>query len=245
MLEKTRNNIITARRRTASALDLMRVLKRPVSLKKLKAEAPELCGDIKLPAQEPKFLGDIPAVGTIYHPQQPVTVKLKQIIEANYYTEAFESAIKKVSSQHIPELSQIKTLYQYYYYIDALVTWIPEIRVWCWNGDTMHERTCYLRITQFYYYFNQTELVALQSPIVPDEGARLSPISNWMREFAVDWGNYLDTKASCRYLKSFKYAPEYAWQDYEKPPEDYDSFNAFFWPYISGYRRTATCSTGD
>jgi len=44
----------------------------------------------------------------------------------------------------------------------------------------------------------------------------------------VEWGAFLDTPASNQYLESFKYAPEYSWQDYEKPPEAYATFNEFF-----------------
>ena len=96
-----------------------------------------------------------------------------------------------MSAQKIPELDRIKTLSQFYYYVDALVTWIPEIRVWDWDGETLHERTVYLRITQFYYYFNDPQLEALHSPIAPLEGAELSPISRWLRDFAVEWGEFL------------------------------------------------------
>lgn len=155
-------------------------------------------------------------------------MKLKTIIDENYYEKAFEIAIKTVSKQSIPELDAIKTLYQFYYYVDALVTWIPEIRVWDWDGEQKHERTVYLRITQFYYYFNQSELEALQSPVAPVAGARLSPISAWLRDFAVEWGSFLDTAESRKYLESFKYAPEYSWQDYEKEPQEYATFNEFF-----------------
>jgi phosphatidylserine decarboxylase len=49
-----------------------------------------------------------------------------------------------------------------------------------------------------------------------------------LREFAVEWGEFLGTQQSTKYLASFKYAPEYSWQDYEKPPEQYASFNEFF-----------------
>jgi len=174
------------------------------------------------------FLGDIPPLATVYVPKQAATKKLKQLIEENYYSASFESAIQRVSEQKVPELDQIQTLYQFYYYVDELVTWIPEIRVWDWNGETVHERTCYLRLTQFYYYFNQAELEALQSPVAPVKGAILSPISFWLREFAIEWGAFLDTPASAKYLESFKYAPEYSWQDYQKEPQEYETFNRYF-----------------
>ncbi len=181
--------------------------------------------------QAPKFLKDLPSVGAVYEPKQPVTKKLKKLIDSHAYAGAFQSAISTVSRQRIPELDRIHTLYQFYFYIDALVTWMPELRVWEWNGDIYHERTDYLRITQFYYYFNQPELVALQSPIDPVAGVDLTPISLWLREFAVEWGEFLDTRESAKYLESYKFGPEYSYQDYdggEGGIKNYKTFNEWF-----------------
>lgn len=170
--DRTKNRIrtSTARTRVASSLDLLRALKRPA----LPAAA------AKLPPQAPPFLGDLPPVGAVYKPQQQATKRLAEIIETHFYTAAFQAAIQHVSAQRVPELDRIQTLDQFYYYVDALVTWIPEIRVWDWDGELLHERTVYLRITQFYYYFNHPQLEALQSPIAPIEGSKLSPISAWL-----------------------------------------------------------------
>ncbi|MEJ2670413.1 MAG: phosphatidylserine decarboxylase [Gammaproteobacteria bacterium] len=231
MNRSPRNRSAAIRSRLASSLDLLHARKRSqdsatatVANRAYETERT----DETLPPQSPPFLADLPPVGAEYIPQQHATKTLKTIIDENYYATNFEEAIKIVSAQKIPELDRIKTLNQFYYYVDALVTWIPEIRVWKWDGETLHERTVYLRITQFYYYFNQPQLDALQSPIAPIEEDRLSPLSNWLRAFAVEWGNFLDTPASKQYLESFKYAPEYAWQDYEKEPQDYETFNAYF-----------------
>jgi phosphatidylserine decarboxylase len=214
--------------RVASTADLARALRRG------RATAPPAEASLasvaatRLPPQAPPFLGDLPPAGAVYEPRQPATRELQRLIQENYYRGAFEAAIETVSGLAVPELDRIETLDQFYYYVDALVTWIPEIRVWDWDGELLHERTVYLRITQFYFYFNQPSLEALQSPIAPVAGAQLSPISLWLRDFALEWGSFLDTPDSTRYLESFKYAPEYAWQDYEKPPEDYATFNEFF-----------------
>ena len=228
MTRKFRGRAASARSRLASQQDLQRFLERPGSAEAMGKADRKPVKDTQLPPQEPPFLGDKPPVGVVYEPQQPATKQLKRIIDKNYYSANFEKANEVVHAQKIPELSRIKTLDQFYYYVDALVTWIPEIRVWDWNGEILHERTVYLRITQFYYYFNQPTLEALQSPIEPKEGQDLSPVSKWLREFAVEWGSFLDTAESRQYLETFKYAPEYAWQEFEKPPEDYPSFNAFF-----------------
>lgn len=181
--------------------------------------------------QEPKFLKDMPVLSAVYEPKQPITKKLKKIVDDYAYGGAFQSAISTVSKQRIPELDRIRNIYQFYYYIDILVTWMPELRVWEWQGDVYHERTDYLRITQFYYYFNQSELVALQSPIDPINGADLTPLSLWLREFAVEWGEFLDKPESAKYLSSYKFGPEYAYQDYdggENGIGNYKSFNEWF-----------------
>jgi len=174
------------------------------------------------------FLSGLPTTEQSYSPQQAATKNLKELIEQKHYQGNFESAIRFVASQRIPELSQIKTLHQFYFYVDRLVTWIPEIRHWTIDGNIMHERTVYLRIVQFYYYFNLRELDYLQSPIAPVEGKQLTPLSAWLRDFAVEWGRFLDTSESAKLLSSFKEAPEYNYQDYQKDPEEYATFNEFF-----------------
>ncbi|MBX2838752.1 MAG: phosphatidylserine decarboxylase, partial [Gammaproteobacteria bacterium] len=178
--------------------------------------------------QELKFLAGLPAVGEPYSPRQPATQNLKALIEEKNYQGNFESAIRFVAEQRVPELSQIKTLEQFYFYVDTLATWVPEIRHWTSDGKTMHERTVYLRIVQFYYYFNLRELDYLQSPIDPVEGKTLTPLSSWLHSFALEWGSFLDTPESANLLQSFKSAPEYNYQDYQKNPEDYLTFNEFF-----------------
>jgi phosphatidylserine decarboxylase len=181
--------------------------------------------------QAPKFLKDLPRLNETYEPEQPITRKLKKIIDQYAYAGAFQSAMTAVCQQRVPELDRIHNLYQFYFYIDALVTWMPELRVWEWQDGIYHERTDYLRITQFYYYFNQPELIALQSPVDPNTGEDLTPISLWLREFALEWGAFLDTPESAKYLESYKFGPEYSYQDYnggDDGIEKYKTFNEWF-----------------
>lgn len=188
-----------------------------------------LRADASSPApQAPPFLGGLPGPGEVYAPRFEITKQLRAIIEVNAYQGAFQSAIDIVSSQEIPELERITTLDQYYFFVDAIVRWMPELRVWEWQGGIYHERTDYLRITQFYYYFNQRQLQALQSPIAPVAGLELTPISRWLRDFAVAWGAFLDTPESAKYLESYKFGPEYTYQDFGDGTTDYPTFNAWF-----------------
>lgn len=181
--------------------------------------------------QAPKFLKDLPGVSDAYEPECPITKKLRDIIDAEACAAAFQSAIARVSQHKVPELDRIQTLDQFYFYVDALARWLPELRVWEWQGGVYHERTDYLRITQFYYYFNQPELEELQSPIDPKAGEELTPISRWLREFAVAWGDFMDTEESARYLESYMYGPEYSYQDYDGGTDGvggYKTFNEWF-----------------
>lgn len=178
-----------------------------------------------------KFLKDLPDKGAIYSPKERITKKLEQLIEDHSYASAFEAAIERVHQQRVPELDQIETLDQYYYFLDEIVTWLPGLRVWEWQGTTYHERTDYLRLTQFYYYFNQPELEGLQTPIDPVEGTQLTPISLWLREFAVELGSFLNTRKSAKYLGTYKFGPEYSYQDYdggERGIKGYKTFNEWF-----------------
>jgi phosphatidylserine decarboxylase len=179
----------------------------------------------------PRFLADLPGPGEIYEPDQPITKQLKQIIDDHSYAASFQSAITTVSRQRVPELDRVTTLDQFYFFVDAMVAWVPELRVWEWQGDVYHERTDYLRITQFYYYFNQPELVALQSPIEPSGASELTPVSLWLRDFAVDWGAFLDTPESAARLESYEFGPEYSYQDYDGGDDGigaYATFNEWF-----------------
>lgn len=228
MSSRSRSASVPGYTRVASPVDLLRALKRSRHAVEPRAGSPGATGAARSLPQGPPFLGNVPPEGTKYEPLEPVTQRLKALIEEHYYGAVFEEAIRSVSKDKVPELDRIRTLDQFYYYVDTLATWIPEIRVWDWNGEVLHERTVYLRLAQFYYYFNHPTLAALQSPIAPMKDAELSPISRWLRDFAVEWGSFLDTPGSTAYLESFKYAPEYDWQDYEKPPEAYATFNEFF-----------------
>ncbi len=181
--------------------------------------------------QAPPFLKGLPKRGAVYAPKRPITRQLKQLIATHAYGAAFEAAIARVSTHRVPELDRIHTLDQFYFFVDAIVSWMPELRVWSWEGGTYHERTDYLRITQFYYYFNQPELATLQSPIDPADGADLTPLSRWLRDFAVAWGDFLDTRESARYLASYKFGPEYSYQDYDggaNGVQKYRTFNEWF-----------------
>ncbi|WP_228008634.1 hypothetical protein [Microcystis aeruginosa] len=65
--------------------------------------------------QGPKFLNELPPDSAVYEPKQPITKKLKKLIDDYAYGGAFQSAILKVRQQRIPELDRIHNLCQFYY----------------------------------------------------------------------------------------------------------------------------------
>jgi hypothetical protein len=84
---------------------------------------------------------------------------------------------------------------------------------------------------EFYYFFNQPSLLALQSPIDPVKGEVLTPLSLWLTHFAISWGEFLDTPESSAALETYQYAREYAYQDYrggEGGMGEYRTFNECF-----------------
>ncbi|CAK8716343.1 hypothetical protein KKHLCK_05460 [Candidatus Electrothrix laxa] len=58
-------------------------------------------------SQAPGFLKHLPRLSETYEPVQPVTKKLKKLIDEHAYAGAFQSAITTVSQQRIPELDRI------------------------------------------------------------------------------------------------------------------------------------------
>lgn len=191
------------------------------------------CGDLRTQAMPkvPRLLEGMPPVTTSYDPQQAITQELNQLILEHGYQKAFEQAISRVKEQKIPQIEAIQTLDQFYFFIDALATWVPGLRVWEWEGTIYHERTDYLHVMEFYYFFNQPSLLALQSPIDPVKGEVLTPLSLWLRRFAISWGEFLDTPESSAALETYKFAHEYAYQDYrggESGMADYKTFNEWF-----------------
>lgn len=124
----------------------------------------------------------------------------------------------------------MKTLGDYLRYIDDMVRWAPrEI------GDS---RLVHDKLVEFHFILDQPPLRNLQSPIEPsDQVCALSPLSQWITEFAVAWGSYLDTMESAAHIDSFRTNPAFRWDDYMPPPSGYRTFNQFFARHVKPGRR--------
>lgn len=102
-----------------------------------------------------------------------------------------------------------------------MLTWVPRE-----DGDT---RLIYVKGSAVYFILDQDPVKSLQSPIKPGEEAReLTPLSEWLVEFAQSWGRYMDTLESAKDIETFKTDPLFNWNEYYPPPSGYLTFNQFF-----------------
>ena len=84
-------------------------------------------------------------------------------------------------------------------------------------------------MVEFHFLLDQPSLRALQSPIAPDaDPTMMTPLSQWIRDYARDWGAYLDTPDSAQHVESFRTNPAFHWDEYIAPPSGFRTFNQFF-----------------
>jgi len=163
---------------------------------------------------------------------QPIVLALKKIIHDNNYGPLFEAAIASANTYNIKEIKHVKTLDQYYHWLDNLVRWKPE--------ETPDGRHIYNRLCEFYFFLDQPSVKGLQNAIVPVEKALpLTPLSQWIVDFAKSWGSFLDTEESlnAHTLETFYKSPKFNMNEYMAPPSGYKTFNQLFARAVKpGYR---------
>lgn len=121
-------------------------------------------------------------------------------------------------------------------YIDDLVTtWVP--------SEDMQGKDVLYRVVIFYFIFSQKALEGLQTPIDPSSsGEDLSPLSNWLVEYAKELGSQTDQEGSltARSLQTFHDSDCYNMNDYIVPRGGWRTFNDFFARNVKpGYRPIA------
>jgi phosphatidylserine decarboxylase len=150
-----------------------------------------------------------------------IVEKLKALIKKNKWRDDFQRAIKNAQSHDVASIKSVRNLDDYLKYINDLVTWAPRER-----GDT---RYVYDKLAEFYFFLDQEPVKSLQSPIQPGKRPKkLTPLSEWIVEYASAWGSYLDTLASAKDVETFKTDPVFNWDEYMPPPSGYRTFNQFF-----------------
>ena len=101
----------------------------------------------------------------------------------------FKEAIDSARSSGIKEMAKIKSLSNYYAFLNDLLLWIPCEDV---QGIDVYNHFCL-----FYFVLDQPTTKSLQTPILPGPNPEaLSWLSNWMVQYATAMGHFLDTPAS-------------------------------------------------
>ena len=167
-----------------------------------------------------------------------IVEKLVALIEKHGWRAKFQQAIDCAAAADVYSVRDIRSVQDYLKYIDDMVRWAPR--------EEADSRLVHDKLVEFYFFLNQPPLRELQSALLPSQDAQtLSPLSLWMKEYAVAWGLYLDTHASAIHVESFRSNPAFNWNDYMAPPSGYQTFNQFFARHVKpGKRPIAAISDG-
>lgn len=166
----------------------------------------------------------------------PIVEELIELIAANNWGDKFNEALKKAQSYNIAALADIKTMEDYYNWLDGELTWIPLENP---EGTIVYEHVC-----KFYFLLDQSPVKELQNPVTPhDKMQPLTPLSAWMRKFVVEFGAFMDTPESItpESEKTFYDSPRYNMNEYIRPRGGWKTYNQLFGRRVKpGYRPIAS-----
>lgn len=138
-----------------------------------------------------------------------------------------EEAVQNARSYDIPDLDKYGVISAkgFLDFANWLIQgWIPT--------ETTKGRDIYYIICIFYFVLAQEPLGSRQTPIHPDSvGKPLTPLSEWVVEFAQKVGEHLDQPSSIQQasLLSFWNAPSFRLYEAKEPDGGWSSFNKFFY----------------
>ena len=133
--------------------------------------------------------------------RQKVVAKLVGILQANQTLKhALESSLTKA------QVTGMETAEEFFDYLDRILTHIPA------------EKDLMPSVREFYYVLSKSPGDILRK----DE-----TFNDWINEFVVSRGSFLDTTESTKTLDSFINNPEYKINDYIKGPSGWLTYNQF------------------
>lgn len=157
----------------------------------------------------------------------PIVQELIDLIAKNGWEDKFQKALDACHALNTIEYENIKTLDDYYDWLEGELHWIPVENP---EGTIVYEH-----VTMFYFLLDQSPVKELQSPILPSTlpgnvEPELSPLSAWMRKFVISFGAWMDTpeSISSEAVESYYKSPRYKMDDYEMPMGGWKTFNQFF-----------------
>ncbi|MEM5585698.1 MULTISPECIES: phosphatidylserine decarboxylase [unclassified Roseibium] len=166
--------------------------------------------------------------------RQPATEKLMSLVQGDPALQ--EQLTRSIELGQIinsdPNTNPVASLEDYYDFIDALVTYPPQnIDSGIYDGKirVSMDGTNYcnwniLDILSFSYFLVDRQLTTDPRGQIQFEN---DAFSNWMRDIAEEWGQYLETPASAVHVPDFTGDPNFG--DWYCPPEGgYTTFQDFF-----------------
>ena len=97
-----------------------------------------------------------------------VVLELEALIDKNDWTDMFTEAVANAHKQNIARLHDVRTLDDYFGWINGLLEWVPaETRA----GDEIYNRLC-----EFYFFLDQEPVKALQNKIEPHDQSPGLPV---------------------------------------------------------------------
>ena len=177
--------------------------------------------------------------GTLSKHQQvvhhPVVQELYNWVKASPDRQKrFDRAILTATSQNVLEMQDIHSLSDWFGFLDSLQRWIP--------SETLNANEIFNRFSKLYFVLDQPSVFLYQSPVVPNSSKELSFVSQWIINFNVEFGTFMDTPASLTSttLATFEASSAYRFSEYLAPRGGWRSFNEFFARhYKPGYRPIA------
>ena len=163
-------------------------------------------------------------------PRTATVASLLALIDANGWQPSFERAVEELVAGQIESLSHVRTLDDWFDFLDDMVTWAPREQT---DSLLVHDK-----LVEFHFLLDQPALRPLQTPSEPHATTpELTPLSAWIVEFARTWGAFLDMPASAAHVDTFRTNAAFRWDDYMPPPSGYLTFNQFFARHVRPGRR--------
>lgn len=167
-----------------------------------------------------------------YH---PVVQELVDMIKTNKWEDKFQKALSSASKFNIADMSDIRTLDDYFVWINKLLYWVPV--------ENLYGKLVYQHVCKFYFLLDQEPVLSLQNKIQPsDEMKPLTPLSAWMVKYVRTLGEFMDSPESLtpESEKTFYDSPLYNMNEYIRPRGGWKTYNDLFGRVCKpGYRPVA------
>ncbi|MCC8114713.1 MAG: phosphatidylserine decarboxylase [Bacteroidales bacterium] len=154
---------------------------------------------------------------------KPIVQELVDLINQNGWKEKFEEALKNAKAQNVVEFDSIKTLDDYFDWLNAQLSWVPV--------ENRQGTIVYQHVAEFYFLLDQEPVKSLQNAVVPhDQQPALTVLSKWMQKYVDALGEWMDQPQSItkESVQTFFASPIYNMNEYIEPRGGWKTFNEMF-----------------